>query len=844
MNLRHLTVLFALFLPVAAFAQNAAVQTALDHVTTNHEAFGLTEADVSDIAVTDAYTSRRSGTTHVYLRQRHEGIEIADANITVNVDRNGEIFHLGGSFQADIANRIAANAPALPAAAAAEALAADVGLSPTEPFVVVETEGGPSQAVVLSDGGIAQEPIPAHLVYHARDVGEVGHPPGIYLAWEIGIYELNAHHYWLGRVDASDAHVLALQDLVVKDVWVSEHLIQNTKPRPRREQTQAMYAIAPMAPTAAVNDYRVFAVPVEAPTYATSPPPADGRTIETDPAETVSASPFGWHDTDGSAGNEFTTTQGNNTHAYLDRNGNNLPDAGSGPDCGPSIICDFDFPIDFGTEVPVTYGDAAVTNLFYWTNVIHDVMFQYGFDSPAGNFQFNTYGQGGIGGDEVLAEAQDGADIGADCNAFFFTPVDGSNGRMEQLECDIASPTRDADFDNPVIMHEFGHGIARRLVGGPNNVSCFGHAEQMGEGISDYLGLLLTIDVGDTGPDSRGIGDYLFGQGAGGSGIRPHPYSTNFAINHETHCDINAHSTGAHDGPGFTWASIIWQVTWEMINVYGFDPDIWDATSGAGNNVMFQVVTEGMKLVPCSPGFVDMRDGILQADINIYGGIHLFELWEGFATRGLGELATQGSTNNQNDNTCDFNNPIPVELVAFTSSADGNDVVLNWATSSETNNAGFEVQHRVEGGPYEVLGFVEGHGTTTEEQTYSYRAEGLDVGIHTFRLKQIDFDGAFELSQEVEVAVGVVGTHVLSEVYPNPFNPQAQFTLAVGSHQSVSITVYDVVGRQVATLHDGILEANEPYQFTIDGSGLASGAYFIRIVGETFTNTRRITLLK
>ena len=828
MKLRHLAVLLALLLPVAAFGQNA-VQTALDHITTNYDVFGVSEADVSDLAVTDAYTSRRSGTTHVYVRQRYEGIDLADANINVNVDRDGDIFHVGGGFEIYIAEKISTTTPVLTAADAAYALADDVGLSPIAPIIVIETEGGPAQAVMLSDGGIALEPIPAHLVYHVDQMGV------IHLAWEIGIYEVGAQHYWSARVDAINGDVLARHDLVVNDVWVPEHLLQNTKPRPRRERTRGEYTIAPMAPTAAVNDYRVFPLPIEAPTYAPVPPPADGRTLENDPAD-ATASPFGWHDTNGASGNEFTILRGNNTHTYLDRNGDNVPDAGAA-DCGASIICDFDFPIDFGTDDPILYQDASETSLFYWTNVVHDVMFDYGFDSPGGNFQVNTYGQGGIGNDDVRAEGQDG---GGNCNANFFTPVDGSRPRMQMFECTIANPDRDGDYDHLVIAHEYAHGISNRLVGGPANVSCLNNLEQMGEGWSDWIGLLLTIEPGDAGADSRGVGDYLFGQPAGGPGIRPTPYSTNFGVNPRLHADICTQV--APHGVGYVWATILWEVTWHMIDVYGWDADIWDATSTAGNNVMLQLVIEGMKLMPCSPGFVDARDGIIQADVNLYGGSHVDDLWVGFAARGLGIGASQGSTGNKCDNTNEFT--VPVELVSFDAVVDDSDVVLNWFTSSETNNAGFEVQHRAGGGAFEALGFVEGHGTTTIEQSYSFRAEGLDVGVHTFRLKQIDFDGAFEYHPEVEVTIGVVATHVLSEVYPNPFNPQAQFTLAVASSQNVIIAVYDVMGRQVAMLHEGQLDANETYGFTVDGTSLASGAYYVRVIGETFADTQRITLLK
>ena len=187
---------------------------------------------------------------------------------------------------------------------------------------------------------------------------------------------------------------------------------------------------------------------------------------------------------------------------------------------------------------------------------------------------------------------------------------------------------------------------------------------------------------------------------------------------------------------------------------------------------------------------------------------------------------------------------LPVELVSFNATVDGDDVLLMWETASETNNAGFEVQVRSEGGVFEAVGFVEGHGTTTEAQVYSHTVIDLDPGTYAFRLRQIDYDGAFEYSPAIEATVGVPGSHVLSAVYPNPFNPQTNFTLAVRETQSVAITVHDVLGREVVTLFDGNVEGGSTHTFTWQASGLPSGMYIIRVIGESFAETRSVTLLQ
>ena len=188
---------------------------------------------------------------------------------------------------------------------------------------------------------------------------------------------------------------------------------------------------------------------------------------------------------------------------------------------------------------------------------------------------------------------------------------------------------------------------------------------------------------------------------------------------------------------------------------------------------------------------------------------------------------------------------LPVELALFEASLDGDIARLQWQTSAEQNNAGFEVEHAAPGlDVFQGRGFVEGHGTTTQEHAYTFQTEALTPGTHRFRLRQVDFDGAAQYSDEIAVEVALPGRAHLSDVWPNPFNPQTQFTLSVKKTQAVQIAVFDALGRQVALLHEGTLEADREHRFTFEADGLASGVYLIRATGETFTQTRRATLLK
>ncbi len=198
--------------------------------------------------------------------------------------------------------------------------------------------------------------------------------------------------------------------------------------------------------------------------------------------------------------------------------------------------------------------------------------------------------------------------------------------------------------------------------------------------------------------------------------------------------------------------------------------------------------------------------------------------------------------------TPNANQPLPVELAAFDAVPQPDGAVrLTWSTASETNNAGFEVQQRTgTDGAFRELGFVAGTGTTTEAQTYGFTVEDLPAGTHTFRLRQLDFDGQGTLSPTVETTIEVRGRYALTAPAPNPFAPgrASTMTLTVPETQRVTVAVYNVLGQRVATLFDGTLEANDARELTLPARGLASGVYLYRVQGEGFTATRRATLVR
>ena len=216
----------------------------------------------------------------------------------------------------------------------------------------------------------------------------------------------------------------------------------------------------------------------------------------------------------------------------------------------------------------------------------------------------------------------------------------------EEVEVSMRkNPKYDSALDNGVIAHEYGHGLSNRLTGGPSASGCLSNREQGGEGWSDWLALILSIEPDDTGADARGIGTYLLGENTSGEGIRRFRYSTNMNINPQVYGDVS--TSGVPHPIGEIWCQSIWDLTWKLIETEGFDPD-WYYGNG-GNNTAMRLVIEGMKLQPCRPGYIDARDAILAADALLYNNAHQCLIWEVFTRRGYGKGADQGSNDETND---------------------------------------------------------------------------------------------------------------------------------------------------------------------------------------------------
>ena len=193
-------------------------------------------------------------------------------------------------------------------------------------------------------------------------------------------------------------------------------------------------------------------------------------------------------------------------------------------------------------------------------------------------------------------------------------------------------------------------------------------------------------------------------------------------------------------------------------------------------------------------------------------------------------------------------NVLPVELASFTSTVNRKDVTLNWTTTMENNNSGFEVERSVVNGNWSKVGFVQGNGTSTSSVDYLFIDRGLNTGKYNYRLKQIDFNGNFEyFNLSNEIGIGVPTRYDLSQNYPNPFNPTTKINYDLPRDGKVSIKLFDISGREVVTLVNNVQTAGY-YTITFDGSNLSSGTYFYRISaesdGQNFVTSKKMILIK
>jgi hypothetical protein len=416
--MKKIALLILFLIPIMCVAQSnkETIERYLNSVSGKS---GLANEDVNDWVIQSEGNSNSTNITSCYVIQRYRGIEVYRAISNFSI-KEGQIVDVQKRFVSNLARKVNTTKPSLSVISALTKAYALLGITTTAPFSILETLG--VNKFKISSGLAIEETVSANLVYHVTKENN------LMLAWDFTINTPAHDHIWSVRIDALNGTILEKKDFNISCSFDKNHSFSASADTAElfnstiNNSYKQIYTPASVAVSG--GSYRVVPFNYESPNHG------DFKLVS-NPANST-ASPFGWHDTNGVAGHEYTVTRGNNVWAKADLTGENSS-GGASPAGGQSLV--FDFPYGGANVEASSYIDAASTNLFYMNNVMHDVWYQYGFDEVNGNFQQNNYGKGGIASDFVYADAQDGskADPQKINNANFSAPVDGGKGRMQMF---------------------------------------------------------------------------------------------------------------------------------------------------------------------------------------------------------------------------------------------------------------------------------------------------------------------------------------------------------------------------------------------------------------------------
>ena len=852
---------FSFLLTIASWGQNdnsfnqiAAFQL----VKENKDIIGLSDNDLINLSVSSSYMVSGTGMTMVYLQQTYKGIPVLN-KMKVLAFKGEKLVSNAGVLVSDL-DKASTGYTFVPSVSAYDAVRlafAEEKLPAPLTTTMISLENG--RIINYGKPVGVSENITAELLWYPIEKDSL---VLLKLGWRIQVGPYGKDDIWHIGIDALDGKLIEKINIVIFEDFTAHHKKEYTKTNKQpviginnnftevglhRSNTLEVKTGSPNA--IANANYNVIPYPIEAPTFGAA-------AIRSNPwtAAPGNATSLGWHS---NGTTDYIISRGNNVYATEDTLATNqntgLPATSS---TGPDPL-NFNFTPNYTVEPSKnpTMQQFAITNLFYWNNIVHDIAYQYGFDEVSGNFQNNNQGRGGVGNDQVMALAQSGNSGHIGNNANFTVGADGGTARMRMYLFNAASPASaivnspasiagnyvatesafslsnklenlgprtgqvvyfnddaggtthdacvlpantltgkiaminrgncnftqkvltaqnagaigvimvnnvpgyiimggvednsiiipailisqadgailaaqlannvnvtlrynpplDGDLDNGVVTHEYTHGISNRLTGGPATVSCLQNAEKGGEGWSDYFALMLTTNWATTaltgGTIPRTVATYANGEATTGSGFRNYPYTTNIVTNPLTYAHLGI--TGSpwlfNDGLqvhniGEVWCNALWEMTWGIIaqensinpNLYSFS-----LSNTGGNSIALKLVMEGMRLQPCSPGYLDARNAILTADMNLYGGRHQCAIWTAFAKRGMGYSAIQGSSNSLTDQTAAFDLPPaasistqPIDItvnpatnatftVAATPAINGANLVYNWQVSTD-----------------------------------------------------------------------------------------------------------------------------------------------------------------
>nr|BAD01605.1 metalloprotease [Nannizzia gypsea] len=545
----------------------------------------------STFRVVDDHYIGTNGIGHVHFKQTAHGPDIDNSDFNVNIDRDGKVFSFGNSFftgEIPKENPMVKRAFSDPVKALKGAVKA-LSLPVKSDNAKAKNVAGKETVEFMGTSGALSAP-KAKLVYLQKDDGTLA------LTWRV---ETDVGENWLlSYVDANNSETV---HNVVDYVASAE--------------------------------YKVFAWGLNDPTEGN---PTSIRDPWTD------ASPYTWN-SDGNT--KYPTTRGNNAIAQDNPTGGSQYLNNYRPQ-SPNLI--FSYPWSATATPPSSYKDFSITQLFYTTNRFHDLLYSFGFNEAAGNFQVNNGNKGGRGNDFAIVNAQDGSGTN---NANFATPPDGSPGRMRMYNWTTARPNRDGCLEAGIVIHEYAHGLSNRLCGGPANSGCLNALESggMGEGWGDFYATAIRLKPRDAKNTNYSMGAWAANNP---KGIRAYLYSTNLQTNPYMYTSVN--SLREVHQYGTVWATMLYDLMWALIeahgNTYSANPVFRNGVPQDGRHLAMKLVMDGMALQPCNPNFVQARDAIIDADRALTNSANKCTIWKAFAKRGLGYGAKYDSRNRTGSN--------------------------------------------------------------------------------------------------------------------------------------------------------------------------------------------------
>jgi hypothetical protein len=856
-----------------------AISSAQDYSSTisaylynNRTNLNLQEQDVQEIEVSSYAYSKSMQLDVVHVSQKFQGIEIANTSSSFAV-KNGAVVNANLSFEDNLQTKISATTPAFNAAAAVSKAAAAMDMQSPQGLELLETLN--ENSFVFNSAGISRQDIPVRLIYHKTENTLV-------LSWEVGIYTQDGSHYYLAVINAVSGELIHQGDLVISCNF------GNTPHQHSANDTDMPSILFPTQDTSTTmmvdgSQYRVFAIPVESPIHGT-------QSLVIEPADPL-ASPFGWHDTNGAVGPEFTITRGNNVYAQEDFDA--IGTFGASPDGGATL--DFDFP-QIAETTPRNNIDGATINLFYWNNVMHDVWYQYGFDEASGNFQENNYGNGGSASDSVIADAQDGAALN---NATFFPPGDGQNGGMNMF---LWTPP--AGLGQPLTITN------GPLAGTYNGVAAvFGDALPMASEtpLTGTLALLLDNDAG-VSTDPNDACDTITNAAA---------LNGNIAVLRRGECEfgfkaLNAENAGA--------IAVI------VVNNAAGNPTLMSGGDNGGQvtiPVLMVSQTDGEAIIAALENGDTINVSLTEVppfakDGSLDNGIIAHEYGHGISTRLTGGRFNPGCLSNaeqMGEGWSDWfglmmtlqpgqdgTEPRGIGTYVTNQTTTGSGIrpfrystntSINPTTYGDTNNGSFSQPHGIgsiwaqmiwdlnwrfiddfgfdadlyngTGGNNMVMqlvtdglklqacspGFVNGRDAILEAdelangganrcriwETFAARGVGAsaDQGSSNNRSDQTE---AFDVPNGPDCTLGTADNNYDNNfrIYPNPSNGNININSIVAL-DNATISIYDVNGRQVYSQEMSIQDV-----VNVNAGSLTTGVYVLTISGDNFTHTSKIII--